>query len=80
MGMAGEITRDLDDIADAIEQMAEVGKQIKASRLNERAIVVLIQKACGAGAKGRPISQRVIQQVLDSLEDLPGLFLKDEGE
>lgn len=69
-------------IADAIEAMSKGIKALRAGRLNDRALYLLIQDAApsiGArhGSK-KPVSVREIKAVLEGLESLEATYLKNK--
>lgn len=61
-----------DDIAENIKQIAEAGLAIKQSKLNEKALVVLLQEAIGS----KYITRDQIRYVLDELPRLKNNYLK----
>lgn len=60
-----------DEIAKSIQQMALVGQALKASKLNRKAQVVLLQEAIGA----KYITRAQIEYVLDELPHLEATYL-----
>ena len=60
---------DPDAIADAIQKVAAGMQKLRSSRLNERAVIVLIKDASG-------LSVGDIRKVLSAAENLEGLYLK----
>jgi hypothetical protein len=58
-------------IAESIVKIADGVQSIKASRLNDRALIVLLKDETG-------LSARDIKTVIKALEDLKRLYLKDD--
>lgn len=56
-------------LATHIAKLAEVGKQLKESRLSQRAIVLLLNDATGIG-------KPAIAQILEAIPDLKRRYLK----
>lgn len=56
-------------IADSVVAIAEGIRKLRAGRLNDRAIVLLINDVCG-------VAKRDIKLVLDSITSLDSTFLK----
>jgi hypothetical protein len=56
-------------LAESIVEISKAMKQIKSSRLNERALLVLLKDATA-------LNFNEIKRVLDSLETLEDMFLK----
>lgn len=67
-------------IADCIVAIAEGVKKLRAGKLNERALVLLIQHAAPTIKVGRyartPISAKMVKTVLDGMESLEREYLK----
>lgn len=61
----------LEDLAKSIEQVAQATRKINDSRLNRKAILILIQQ----GISGS-ISRVAIEAVLDTAADLDRMYLK----
>jgi len=59
----------LESLADNIAQLSKVGREIKASRLNEKAILTLLKEMTGE-------SKHSIKLVLDALPELEKTYLK----
>jgi len=67
-------------IAEAIISISDSFKKINASRLNRRALVLLIADNCDAikrGYKRTPVSISMIESVLDSIDNLKKAYIKD---
>ena len=65
-------------IAREIELLSEGIRELRAGRLTDSALVLLIQNACPS--QGRP-SQRQIREILNVIENLDDYYLKkiEEG-
>lgn len=64
-------------IAQEILTMSEGIKKLRAGRLNDRALILLIQGACPTGSyKDKAISQKTIRTVLNAIESLSVEYLK----
>jgi len=65
-------------IAEAILAISEGVKRLRASRLNDRALVLLIQHACPSVGKfnQKPVSAKEVRSVLDGIESLEREYLK----
>ena len=59
-------------IAQEIQDLAEGIKKLRAGKLNDKALVILLHAAIGS----QNISKQQITKVLDSLENLEKLYLK----
>jgi hypothetical protein len=64
-----EVEKGLNDMADAIEKLAEVGEVIKKSRLKEKVVLLVLCNLTGLG-------QKDVKAVLDGLVDLKKACLK----
>lgn len=62
-------------LADSIVAIAAGFKKLRAGRLTDRALLLLIQDAAPSIAH-KPISQREIKAVLEGIENLERTFLK----
>lgn len=56
-------------MAQSIKNLAELGKKIKASKLSQRAVLVLLRDMTGE-------SMETIRKILDSLPELEKRYLK----
>jgi len=56
-------------IAQAIQDTADGIRKIRAGKLNDKALILLIQYASG-------VPQKDVKKVLDGIEAMPGLYLK----
>lgn len=65
-------------LADSIVAIAEGIRKLRAGRLNERALLLLIQHAAPAPSSFRtkPVSQKDVRAVLDGIENLEAAYLK----
>jgi len=61
----------LEEIAQDIQELSKIGEKLKNSRLNERAVILLIQSET-------KLPKRDIKYVLDTLPQLEKLYLKKE--
>jgi hypothetical protein len=60
-------------IAQSIVDMSRGVRKLVNSRLNERALIVLLKDACGGD-----VSMQTIQKVLHKLQDLERLYIKKQ--
>lgn len=67
-------------IAEAIVSISESMKKLNSSKLNRRALVLLIADNCDPVKRGyqrTPVSQKMVEKVLTSLETLKKAYIKD---
>lgn len=67
-------------VADAIISISESIKKLNNTRLNRRALLLLIADNCYPIKRGytrTPISSKTIEKVLDSIENLRKAYIKD---
>ncbi|CAN0152942.1 unnamed protein product [Phaeothamnion confervicola] len=62
-------------LADSIKAISEGVRKLRAGRLNERALVLLIQHAAPSPT-GSPLSQRAVKDVLAGIDALEREYLK----
>lgn len=71
-------------IADCVVAIAEGVKKLRAGRLNERALILLIQHASPNVRQGRystsPISSKTVRAVLAGMESLEREYLKPKKD
>lgn len=66
-----------EEIVSEIESISEGMKKILSSRLNETAIVLLIQAACPSQGYGKPTpTKKTIQNILETASNLKEIYLK----
>jgi len=66
-------------IADSIVSISDGLRKLRAGRLNDRALILLIQHAspmAGAGRLRKPISAKEVRAVLEGIESLEREYLK----
>lgn len=71
--MEKELKENLDNIAKEIKKLRRVGNILAKSELNEKTIIWLISRASG-------VPQGSCEKIMNSLQELEGIFLKCEGE
>lgn len=67
-------------VADAIISISESIKKLNNTRLNRRALLLLIADNCDPVKRGytrTPISPKTIEKVLESIESLKKAYIKD---
>lgn len=60
-------------LAQSIVEIAAGMKKMRAGRLNDKALVLLIQNACGYTPS---ITQREVRAVLDAIESLEATYIR----
>ncbi len=61
-------------LAQAIIDIAAGMKKLRSGRLNDRALILLIQSAVGSVPS--PVSQRDIRAVLDAIQSLEAIYIR----
>ncbi len=65
-------------LAESIVAISEGIKKLRAGRLTDRALLLLIQDAAPS-IRNKPISQREIKAVLEGIENLERAFIKKKS-
>ncbi len=69
-----------DDIAEQIRVLSEgFTHLLNNTKLNERALMMLLHHACPPDDRGKKLSRRTIARVLEGIERMPELFLKPDA-
>jgi len=65
-------------LADAIVAISQGVRKLRAGRLNDKALCMLIAHAApGVGPRGyKPVSQKEVRAVLDGIDSLEATYLK----
>ncbi len=66
-------------LAEEISAIAAGMRQLRNGRLNDRALILLIQDAAPAAAGRTKISQQTIRAVLDGIDGLERAFVRKRG-
>ncbi len=72
MSCEKDLEENLEKISSEIRKLKKVGEVLAESELNEKTITWLISRASG-------VPQRDCRLVMDSLQELEGMFLKMEN-